>query len=224
MLPVLSIKRISTATLLLLTFAASWMAPRAAEVTIDNTRLASEQTYHIEGSIFAFRNLTNAPFGETGREAIAIPKDVIMESVLSFGEIKTAFSESGLDESTVTIHQLRDLIAGTSYDDDNLFVEHPINVASLYELSSKAKAIPLSGVVVPKDPVANELTTLVFNASTVTNLVAAGAFVDLPFYGQSTGYYVLGEQESEVVRYLAAVCIICQLIGTILREKPLRSC
>jgi hypothetical protein len=56
----------------------------------------------------------------------------------------------------------------------------------------------MPGVVVPRDPIARELTYLAFNAATITNLVAAGALT-----GVGRGFYVLGDEESGVIRHVA---------------------
>jgi hypothetical protein len=171
----------------------------ATEITIDNTRSASDLVYKVEGGIFAFRSLTNSPVNEAGIEPIAIPRDIVMHSVLSFDEISQAFSKSGLNEATVTMEELESLIARTSYHEGNLFAPYRPKLASFDELSVNSKPITMPGIIVPKDPIARELATLTFNASTITNLVAAGAFADM-----SSGFYVLGTEESHAIKYLTS--------------------
>jgi hypothetical protein len=153
--------------------------------------------YDVDGGVFALRNLTNSRFSETGTGPIAIPRNVIVNSVLSFDEINKAFARSGLNHATVTTDQLRNLIATTTYDETYLFDAYNLRTASLNKISSDSKPIPMPGFIVAKDWSGEELVTLTFNASTITNLVAAGAFADKP-----EGFYALGGEESRVVRYV----------------------
>jgi hypothetical protein len=76
-----------------------WTAPHATSaaaqsITVNNTRAASGLAYTAESGLFAFRSLTNSAFGETRLEPIAIPRDVILRSILSFDEIDAAFPNS----------------------------------------------------------------------------------------------------------------------------------
>ena len=69
----------------------------------------------------------------------------------------------------------------------------------LSEISSVSKPISMHGVIAPKDWSGREIVTLTFNASTITNLLTAGAFAYDP-----EGFYVLGGEESRAVRYVAS--------------------
>jgi hypothetical protein len=123
----------------------------AGEIVVNNTRSASDLAYSVDGSVFAFRSLTNSRLSETGTGPIEIPRKVIVNAVLSFDELNKALAKSGLNQATVTTDQLQKLISQTTYDEKYLFNADQPKTASLDNIVAESTPIPVPGLIVPKD-------------------------------------------------------------------------